>query len=802
MHLCSRGCTHTPSDWVEGNSCPQTADHCGVRPDTCRGDSGSLIPALGHHVMSGGEVSAPLTLSGLRVTVLAVAVTLAPSALREPPKTRTEQERSRSAVVAVSADHVGPTSTLTAVGIAHGADGTLRVAVASWQSRDTEDVVIADVCHRAFDDATAAFQTSVALKCVPRFLTLRPMKHFHLSDPGHQHQLKPEQRRATNVLPGSRWERDELLVSALGGGAAVGGVARRVEDGALDPNGHLLPLLRQLHSELIERYSKVKHDFWSDNRSLWFWKLTKTRVVDFWSSVWVARAVLSLFGFIRVVIQRDEVESGLDLIAEASEHAPIWPLSQSVVSLSAVVTALSLHIEFTPALTRDQPGRHISPRVTQSALQRSLRKKGAHCSHCRPTVLSWQSSHTPPLTLPVEMYTARSKSGCFGPLQVSMAGRGKTFGSAHSSAPQYYGCKRSGHEPTHESALFSVDGRALGGVAVAEAVPSDDHVKERVVVLLRHFLSEIHQVVTQRVELDELYSEKTGCEGTGKRVPESVLTASVGKLLRDTKRTTAGVSSVWLGGHYQPSEGFWEAPKPQLLPPGLEAVGGEGGDHVLNRMAGGVVVLVVSDNAEALGLLEAAGGGGGESVRPADQQVTRGGVAAALRAHISKLWLLCPDRTPQRCREENHARTIQPSHSSKIFRQLVRHSSTDANLILERSINRVQLLGRVGQDPVMRQVEGRNPVTIFSLATNEMWRSGEGETSATGDVSQKTTWHRVSVFKPGLRDVAYNYVKKGILVEGKLDYGEYVDKNQVRRQVTTIIADNIVFLSDNIRDRT
>ncbi|KAK3544934.1 hypothetical protein QTP86_029216 [Hemibagrus guttatus] len=140
------------------------------------------------------------------------------------------------------------------------------------------------------------------------------------------------------------------------------------------------------------------------------------------------------------------------------------------------------------------------------------------------------------------------------------------------------------------------------------------------------------------------------------------------------------------------------------------------------------------------------------------------------------------------------------SHS--LLRQIARHRSTDTSLILERSINRVQLLGRVGQDPVMRQVEGRNPVTIFSMATNEMWRSGEGEVSQTGDVSQKTTWHRISVFKPGLRDVAYHYVKKGsrILVEGKLDYGEYVDKNNVKRQATTIIADNIVFLSE-IRDR-
>lgn len=53
------------------------------------------------------------------------------------------------------------------------------------------------------------------------------------------------------------------------------------------------------------------------------------------------------------------------------------------------------------------------------------------------------------------------------------------------------------------------------------------------------------------------------------------------------------------------------------------------------------------------------------------------------------------------------------------------------------AINRVQLLGRVGQDPVMRQVEGRNPVTIFSLATNEMWRSGEGEMTSTGTESEE-----------------------------------------------------------------
>nr|XP_009912633.1 PREDICTED: single-stranded DNA-binding protein, mitochondrial isoform X1 [Haliaeetus albicilla] len=125
------------------------------------------------------------------------------------------------------------------------------------------------------------------------------------------------------------------------------------------------------------------------------------------------------------------------------------------------------------------------------------------------------------------------------------------------------------------------------------------------------------------------------------------------------------------------------------------------------------------------------------------------------------------------------------------LRQFVRHESDTVNsLVLERSMNRVQLLGRVGQDPIMRQVDGRNPVTIFSLATNEMWRTGDSEATQGGDISQKTTWHRISVFRPGLRDVTYQYVKKGarIYVEGKIDYGEYTDKNNVRRQATTIIA--------------
>uniref|UniRef100_A0A8C2W2D2 Single-stranded DNA-binding protein, mitochondrial n=1 Tax=Chinchilla lanigera TaxID=34839 RepID=A0A8C2W2D2_CHILA len=125
----------------------------------------------------------------------------------------------------------------------------------------------------------------------------------------------------------------------------------------------------------------------------------------------------------------------------------------------------------------------------------------------------------------------------------------------------------------------------------------------------------------------------------------------------------------------------------------------------------------------------------------------------------------------------------------QVLHQFVRHESEVASsLVLERSLNRAQLLGQVSQDPVMRQVEGKNPVTVFSLAANEKWRSGGNEAYQMGDVSQKTTWkwHRISVFHPGFRKKK----KKGqIFVEGKVDY------------VTTIIADKIISLSDQTKEK-
>lgn len=99
----------------------------------------------------------------------------------------------------------------------------------------------------------------------------------------------------------------------------------------------------------------------------------------------------------------------------------------------------------------------------------------------------------------------------------------------------------------------------------------------------------------------------------------------------------------------------------------------------------------------------------------------------------------------------------------------------------EKSLNRVTLIGRAGGDA---QLKGtlEHPVVIFNVAT-----SG----------NQKTEWHRISVFKPGLRQLAENYVRSGsrLMVEGKLSYGHIIDSQGAAVPTTSIIAEDIIFLS-------
>lgn len=66
-----------------------------------------------------------------------------------------------------------------------------------------------------------------------------------------------------------------------------------------------------------------------------------------------------------------------------------------------------------------------------------------------------------------------------------------------------------------------------------------------------------------------------------------------------------------------------------------------------------------------------------------------------------------------------------------------------------------------------------------------------------GQVMQRTDWHRVCVFKPGLRDSVYNYMQKGqrVMVNGRLTYGEIKDENGNPKSTTSIVADDVIFFN-------
>ena len=107
----------------------------------------------------------------------------------------------------------------------------------------------------------------------------------------------------------------------------------------------------------------------------------------------------------------------------------------------------------------------------------------------------------------------------------------------------------------------------------------------------------------------------------------------------------------------------------------------------------------------------------------------------------------------------------------------------------ERGLNSVTLMGRVGSEPTLRGSE-EQPVTTFSLATSTYWKSGS-------EWREKTEWHNIVVFRPNLVEKAFNYVYKGARVHltGRLTYGKYVDREGVERQTTSIVCDDIIFLT-------
>ena len=111
-----------------------------------------------------------------------------------------------------------------------------------------------------------------------------------------------------------------------------------------------------------------------------------------------------------------------------------------------------------------------------------------------------------------------------------------------------------------------------------------------------------------------------------------------------------------------------------------------------------------------------------------------------------------------------------------------------------RSVNRITLLGNVGNAPEIRTTNGGAKVATLSLATGREWKDGSGSKQ------EKTEWHKLVVWGnktgDGLAGVVERYVSKGakLYVEGRIEYREWQDKDGGKRNTTEIIVDNLVLL--------
>lgn len=109
---------------------------------------------------------------------------------------------------------------------------------------------------------------------------------------------------------------------------------------------------------------------------------------------------------------------------------------------------------------------------------------------------------------------------------------------------------------------------------------------------------------------------------------------------------------------------------------------------------------------------------------------------------------------------------------------------------MARGVNKVILVGNLGQDPEVRYMPNGNAVANISLATTESWNDRN-----TGERQDKTEWHRVVLFRK-LAEIAGEYLRKGsqVYVEGKLQTRKWQDQNGQDRYTTEIVANEMQML--------
>lgn len=108
---------------------------------------------------------------------------------------------------------------------------------------------------------------------------------------------------------------------------------------------------------------------------------------------------------------------------------------------------------------------------------------------------------------------------------------------------------------------------------------------------------------------------------------------------------------------------------------------------------------------------------------------------------------------------------------------------------MARGVNKVILVGSLGNDPDVKYTQGGSCITRISLATNSQWKDKEG------NKQERTDWHRV-VFFGKLAEIAGEYLRKGasVYVEGSLKYDKYTGQDGVEKYSTDIVANEMQML--------
>ena len=109
---------------------------------------------------------------------------------------------------------------------------------------------------------------------------------------------------------------------------------------------------------------------------------------------------------------------------------------------------------------------------------------------------------------------------------------------------------------------------------------------------------------------------------------------------------------------------------------------------------------------------------------------------------------------------------------------------------MSKSVNKVFLLGNLGDAPVLNHTSSGTPVTNVSLATSERWNDKDS-----GEKVERTEWHRL-VFFGSLAEITCAHLRKGakVHVEGRLRTQRWVDDDGVERWTTEIVASELAML--------